>query len=1226
MVRFLEQRIREPDHFHQGRTIEAEETDPSPGQYLWHIEVVDEGLGEYDAGPSLKLDTMGYPHISYIDGESFSLKYARFDGSNWQIETVEDVRLVCGTTSLALDTLNRPHISYTRSNNGEIVHLGYAYYDGTGWYTETVDSTDYSGSYSCLALDSAGRPHISYYRYTETGGTIQYARYDGLDWHIETIANILFSRHSTLLIDTADRPHLSYSNGTAKYAYHDGTTWQVFTLEPDSGGSSLALDDANLPHLIYIKDFHKGFRYAYYDGIVWHLETVADVPDPREVPSLVLDANNRPHVSYYTVGGLDYVFWDGGAWRARRVDVGRDDSIAVNFAGQAYIAYVDDGVLKLARGVSDPADWVGLTFASYRDGNWEIYASSSYGTDPIRLTFGSATDTTPELNRGATQIVFRSDRNGNNEIYRIDADGTNPIRLTWTDANEYLPTWSPDGAQIAFYSYRDGNAEIYTMNADGSNQTRLTYDPAWDGHPTWSPDGSQIAFVSERSGQYELWVMDADGSNQRQLTSGISYAAYPDWSPDGSRIALNDDANGDGWLDLAIIGADGTGLVHPLGFSPSSNDYLAPAWAPHSQGLAFAQVQWILRHGIWYWTGAYLLGLDPTNGLTYILNDSGYDWWPDWQSTDVAAPSSQVTGLPAWSGATFTVQWSGADNGPAGLKSYDVQVRDGPGGPWTDWLLDTAQIAATFTGQDGHTYYFRCRARDFAYNLEPYPEGDGDAFTTVDTSPPTSSASSPEYASTLSFPVTWSGSDAGIGLESFDVQVRDGQAGSWTDWLVGTPATSASFHGELGHTYYFRCRARDRLGNLEPYPAGDGDTLTHTPQYALSGRVLGNRDQPVALATVQTSPPALNIAISQPFGNFDLYFNQSGIYDLAASQPAFGPLPPMKGVSVPQTVLPVTLYLPPADDQVADGGFEAGDLALWSPSGEIVPLLTTTAHTGDWAALLGGPVPPPVVTPTMPFSAGAVLTETGGQLAGPWVIALVPPGAVSHTSVFTLTGVPTVTALPAGSQDVGYHFALAAVLTDGHPITATLQPMTLTVTYDDAAWQAAQVAGEETLALWRYDPLATNWLPVGRTVNPVSNTLVVTSEHPGLFALLGTPYAGPWRSTLEQTVALPSIAEESTLSLLSQVEEADPISDSLYITLWKPGEAVTYTLPLTAEGWLHAWWDLSAWNGPTVTLRVTWQQGGRDRRAAVLLDEISLGTAVAGAYPIYLPLAARSSP
>ncbi len=104
--------------------------------------------------------------------------------------------------------------------------------------------------------------------------------------------------------------------------------------------------------------------------------------------------------------------------------------------------------------------------------------------------------------------------------------------------------------------------------------------------------------------------------------------------------------------------------------------------------------------------------------------------------TDCLLPRAWVEPLPLWVGTTdFTVTWSGEDAW-SGVAAYDVQVRDGYEGVWTDWITGTAATAGLFTGLHGHTYFFRARARDGAGNVGTFTDEEwGQAFTTVLTQP-----------------------------------------------------------------------------------------------------------------------------------------------------------------------------------------------------------------------------------------------------------------------------------------------------------------------------------------------------------------------------------------------------------------------------------------------------------------------------------------------------------
>jgi hypothetical protein len=112
------------------------------------------------------------------------------------------------------------------------------------------------------------------------------------------------------------------------------------------------------------------------------------------------------------------------------------------------------------------------------------------------------------------------------------------------------------------------------------------------------------------------------------------------------------------------------------------------------------------------------------------------------------------------------------------------------------------------------------------------------ATITLDTQPPSASVNLlSAYQNSLTFDISWSGTDALSGITNYDVQYKDG-AGLWTDWQLATVATTSSFTGQNNHTYSFRARARDNVGNLSGYSAGDTQTTVDTTMPSITSVVI----------------------------------------------------------------------------------------------------------------------------------------------------------------------------------------------------------------------------------------------------------------------------------------------------------------------------------------------------------------------------------------------------
>jgi hypothetical protein len=126
--------------------------------------------------------------------------------------------------------------------------------------------------------------------------------------------------------------------------------------------------------------------------------------------------------------------------------------------------------------------------------------------------------------------------------------------------------------------------------------------------------------------------------------------------------------------------------------------------------------------------GSLLLSAAPKNGLATgtVVSDSAsiiFDLntpisTPTWLNTvDNSPPTSHVVALPSTEWTTgFSVSWMGTDVG-SGIQDYSIYISDN-GGPFTPWLVNTASMSATYTGQCGHTYAFYSVARDLVGNVE----------------------------------------------------------------------------------------------------------------------------------------------------------------------------------------------------------------------------------------------------------------------------------------------------------------------------------------------------------------------------------------------------------------------------------------------------------------------------------------------------------------------------
>jgi hypothetical protein len=215
------------------------------------------------------------------------------------------------------------------------------------------------------------------------------------------------------------------------------------------------------------------------------------------------------------------------------------------------------------------------------------------------------------------------------------------------------------------------------------------------------------------------------------------------------------------------------------------NDHsLRPAYVAYQVATThLISPTWVTRDLIGSYRNVTLWGT-PHGKVSVLWNES-----PVTGVYTLAAAMPTATFVDRW-GVTRTVT---ATNMLIGTLAYDVYTATLPGA--------TANLASN--------------SNDYIIGGDPLLVIESETIN----EPPTSTVHPlPGMTTTLTFTVTWEGWDNESGILFYHVQSREGASGEWTDWQPATTVTSSQFTGQLGHAYYFRSRATDRVGNREAWP------------------------------------------------------------------------------------------------------------------------------------------------------------------------------------------------------------------------------------------------------------------------------------------------------------------------------------------------------------------------------------------------------------------------
>jgi len=319
------------------------------------------------------------------------------------------------------------------------------------------------GSYSDLAYDSKGRLHLVYYDRDDKNLKYTVRSTNGAWSIVETIDNgFLVGFDPSIAITTTDRVGVAYTNannGDLKYAFHNGTNWEVQTV--DAKGStghypSLAFSRNNGPVITYFDKTKGDLRMATSATNGFALTTIDSgtigTKDVGRFSHLVLDPS-RPTatkwaIAYEDTGGGRYRYAIQGAIAAGEqlangYTLFNLDTTTTKLGGYTYLAF-------------DPSNRPTVSY--YDSLNTALKFSSSSGDTFTGINFTAGFVTKPNAVGYYSNLYYES--GGNANIFYFDRTNGLAKRARKVGANWTITTLAPGGREL--HVARRGSTVAYT--------------------------------------------------------------------------------------------------------------------------------------------------------------------------------------------------------------------------------------------------------------------------------------------------------------------------------------------------------------------------------------------------------------------------------------------------------------------------------------------------------------------------------------------------------------------------------------------------------------------------------------------------------------------------------------------------------------------------------------------------------------------------------------------
>lgn len=236
---------------------------------------------------------------------------------------------------IAIDSLDNPYILVALQRDS----VNFLYYQilftrtNGSWVADTFEIN--SGQTGDISVDTYFRIWTIYLQKNpiDTSFATIVAHKDVSGWVKDTVVADL-SNGQTITTDTSGNPHIAYdrlSDLHGYYGYFDGLVWHNEVVDSYVGASynpSITLNSQNRPCISYLDDQWEGgqkiLRYYFCYGTkmdsIWYSQKIDSVEDYYSSTSLAIDNSDLPHIVYSRDYDIEYAHWDGIDWDIDTLD------------------------------------------------------------------------------------------------------------------------------------------------------------------------------------------------------------------------------------------------------------------------------------------------------------------------------------------------------------------------------------------------------------------------------------------------------------------------------------------------------------------------------------------------------------------------------------------------------------------------------------------------------------------------------------------------------------------------------------------------------------------------------------------------------------------------------------------------------------------------------------------------------------------------------------------